>query len=137
MNITWIFLLIFGMIFCHIVDDYYLQGVLAKMKQRKWWKEQPNYSAKYSDDYLAALAAHAFSWAMMIHVPWFILFYLTSYTLPWPIIISIILNTVIHFIIDNEKANRYTINLITDQLLHVAQIILTAVWMISIIGGIK
>ena len=27
------------MIFLHIVDDYYLQGVLAKMKQRKWWED--------------------------------------------------------------------------------------------------
>lgn len=23
------------MIFCHIVDDYYLQGILAQMKQKK------------------------------------------------------------------------------------------------------
>ena len=23
----------------HIVDDYYLQGILAKMKQKSWWKE--------------------------------------------------------------------------------------------------
>lgn len=136
MNIMWAVLIIFGMIFCHIVDDYYLQGVLATLKQRKWWKEQPNYSAKYSNDYLAALTTHAFSWAIMIHVPWFILFYLTSYTLPWIIIPSIIFNTIIHFIIDNEKANKYTINLITDQLLHIAQIILTAAWMLYNIGGI-
>ena len=137
MNITWVVLLVFGMLFCHIVDDYYLQGVLAKMKQRKWWKEQPNYSVKYTNDYIAALFAHAFSWSIMIHVPWFILFYLTSYTLPWAIIPSIILNTMIHFIIDNEKANRYTINLITDQSLHVVQIILAAAWMFYTIGGIK
>lgn len=25
------------MIFLHIVDDYYLQGILASMKQKEWW----------------------------------------------------------------------------------------------------
>lgn len=33
-----IFLLLL-MIFCHIVDDYYLQGWLASAKQKKWWEE--------------------------------------------------------------------------------------------------
>ena len=27
------------MIFCHIVDDYYLQGWLASAKQKVFWKE--------------------------------------------------------------------------------------------------
>ena len=27
------------MIFCHIVDDYYLQGWLALAKQKKYWQE--------------------------------------------------------------------------------------------------
>ena len=27
------------MIFLHIVDDYYLQGILASMKQRGWWEK--------------------------------------------------------------------------------------------------
>ena len=31
------------MVFLHIVDDYYLQGVLATMKQKDWWiKNAPN-----------------------------------------------------------------------------------------------
>lgn len=25
------------MIFAHIIDDYYLQGILAHMKQKVWW----------------------------------------------------------------------------------------------------
>ena len=32
------------MIFCHIIDDYYLQGILASMKQKSWWKN--NYPDK-------------------------------------------------------------------------------------------
>ena len=31
--------LLFAMLFLYIVDDYYLQGILASMKQKKWWKE--------------------------------------------------------------------------------------------------
>lgn len=27
------------MIFLHIVDDYYLQGILASMKQKEWWNK--------------------------------------------------------------------------------------------------
>ena len=137
MNITWAVLLVFGMIFCHIVDDYYLQGVLASLKQRKWWKEQPNYSDKYADDYIAALLAHAFSWSIMIHIPWFILFYLTSYSIPWIIVVTIMINFTIHAIVDNAKANKYSINLITDQLIHVAQIKLTAALMFLALGGIQ
>ena len=52
--------LLFAMIFCHVVDDYYLQGVLAKLKQKESW---PQDKPQYRHDYIAALAAHAFSWA--------------------------------------------------------------------------
>ena len=27
------------MIFCHIIDDYYLQGWLASAKQKIWWEK--------------------------------------------------------------------------------------------------
>lgn len=36
MSITWKLLILATMIFCHIADDYYLQGILAQMKQRSW-----------------------------------------------------------------------------------------------------
>ena len=56
------------MIFLHIVDDYYLQGILAQMKQKKFWKEQtPDELYKY--DYIWALIMHAFSWTFMIMLP--------------------------------------------------------------------
>ena len=35
-NLSIVILLLPLMIFCHIVDDYYLQGWLASGKQRKW-----------------------------------------------------------------------------------------------------
>ena len=33
------YIILIIMIFLHIVDDFYLQGVLAKFKQKDWWKE--------------------------------------------------------------------------------------------------
>lgn len=44
------------MIFMHIVDDYRLQGILASMKQKSWWKEQPQYKPMYKRDYIAVFA---------------------------------------------------------------------------------
>lgn len=55
------FLIFFIMLFCHIVDDYYLQGILASMKQKAWWKKQESYSEKYENSWVVALFMHAFS----------------------------------------------------------------------------
>ena len=108
---------LFVMIFCHIVDDYYLQGILASMKQRQWWKENaPN--KMYERDYIVALIAHAFSWSFMISIP--LLFICKNYLV---ICFLIIFNTVLHAYVDNEKANKHTINLVKDQVCHVVQIL--------------
>lgn len=32
-------ILLLCMLFCHIVDDYYLQGWLASAKQKSWWEK--------------------------------------------------------------------------------------------------
>ena len=65
MNICFIVLL---MIFCHIVDDYYLQGWLASAKQKKYWEENAP-DKMYRFDYIWALIMHSFSWAFMIMLP--------------------------------------------------------------------
>ena len=44
-------LILLAMIFCHIVDDYYSQGILASMKQKEWWKNNAPDSL-YKHDYL-------------------------------------------------------------------------------------
>lgn len=54
-------MLFFVMLFLHIFDDYYLQGILASMKQKDWWRKQEGYNEKYKDDYIPALFCHAFS----------------------------------------------------------------------------
>ena len=52
-------LLLIGMLFFHIVDDYYLQGFLASAKQKSWW-EKNNPNPLYKNDYIIALVEHAF-----------------------------------------------------------------------------
>ena len=111
------------MIFCHIVDDYYLQGILASMKQRSWWEE--NYPQKsYSYDYIMALAMHAMSWAFMIMLP------VAAYMGFRPtniFFVMLAVNSVIHALVDDLKANKHKINLIVDQCIHLAQIAVTSV----------
>lgn len=107
------------MIFLHIVDDYYLQGILAQMKQKKFWKEQaPDELYKY--DYIWALIMHAFSWTFMIMLP---LIFVSPISPAFYIIF--IVNLAVHAYVDNLKANKHKINLWQDQLIHLAQIILT------------
>lgn len=107
------------MIFLHIVDDYYLQGILAQMKQKKFWKEQaPDELYKY--DYIWALIMHAFSWTFMIMLP---LIFVSPISPAFYIIF--VVNLAVHVYVDNLKANKHKINLWQDQLIHLAQIILT------------
>lgn len=116
------FFIILLMIFCHIVDDYYLQGILASMKQKKWWQENaPDKQYKY--DYIWALIMHAFSWTFMIMLP---IAYVMSFQINLLFGIMFGANLVIHAIIDNDKANKFKINLWIDQIIHLAQILGTA-----------
>lgn len=120
MNVTLAFILFFSMIFCHIVDDYYLQGWLASAKQKKWW-EQNAPDKLYRFDYIMALVCHSFSWSFMIMLPWIIY---AGPSLNFALI-AIPVNTIIHAIVDDLKANKHKLNLIQDQLIHLAQIVVT------------
>lgn len=115
--------IIICMIFMHIVDDYYLQGWLASAKQRKWWKDNaPEDLYKY--DYIWALIMHSFSWSFMIMIP---IVVAHNFDIGVAHITFLIVNTITHALIDNAKANKYKINLWQDQILHLTQIIFTAV----------
>ena len=118
--------LLLTMLFCHIVDDYYLQGWLASAKQKSWWdKNSPD--KLYKHDYIAALFMHSFSWTfMMMLVPtiYIILFGGRYYPLVF------VANLIIHMITDNLKANVKVINLWQDQLIHMIQIIGTFIVLI-------
>ena len=115
--------ILLSMVFCHIIDDYCLQQhCLSKLKQRIFWqKEAPHYD--YRHDYIMALIMHGFSWAFMIMLPiWIYGIAMKSFDVN---IIVFLINAVIHSIIDDLKANRFRINLIQDQLLHLVQIVIS------------
>lgn len=114
------------MMFMHIVDDFYLQGCLAKLKQKSWWEEETKKIKEphpdYSNDYLMALSMHSFSWTFMVMLP--ILFNVSNFN-ENIFCLVFIANFLIHFFVDDLKANRYKINLITDQWIHIIQIMTT------------
>ncbi len=121
-------LILFIMIFCHLIDDYKLQGILANMKQRQWWKENAD-KYLYHNDYKIALIEHAFSWSFMITLPFLVISFIQNNSfLMILLVISYFINTAIHAFIDNLKANKFKINLIGDQLAHLLQIVCT--WII-------
>ena len=113
---------LFLMIFAHIFDDYYKQGILASMKQKAWWKENAP-DAMYRFDYIAALIAHSFSWSFMIMLPVALVYHSSIGPLAYGI--ALLANMVIHAIVDDLKANRKKINLIVDQSAHLVQIFVT------------
>lgn len=113
-----------GMVFCHIIDDFLLQQVLAKLKQKDWWKEQKGYSDFYRFDYIAGLVCHAFEWTFMMMLPWAL--YLGFDVGGWFLVLFIV-NWVEHAVVDDLKANKMKLNLCQDQLLHVMQIVVTYV----------
>ena len=123
-------ILLFCMLFCHIVDDYYLQGWLASAKQKSWW-EKNNPNPLYKNDYIIALFEHAFSWTFMIHLPLIIIMIITGKYIALHLFsILFVVNWLIHIITDDMKANKFKINLIQDQLVHICQIFVT--WVIYI-----
>ena len=112
-----------SMIFCHIVDDYYLQGILTSMKQESWWeKNAPD--KLYKNDYIMALIMHSLSWSFMVMLP-------ISFSLSFDIsvLFGIIfaVNVAIHAFTDDLKANKKKINLWVDQIIHLIQIVITAI----------
>ena len=118
-----IFLLL--MIWLHIIDDYYLQGMLAKLKQRAWWEENAP-DKLYTHDYKVALLEHSFSWtaAIMLPVMCAFMFKLLDIHIGC-ILVCFVCNMAAHAYIDDAKANKKKISLLTDQTIHILQIIFT------------
>ncbi len=110
-----------AMIFCHIIDDYFIQGMcLSNLKQNSWWKENAP-DEKYKNDYMIALFMHSFSWSFMIMLP---LAIYSGFNLGW-LWLAYPINTLIHMYVDDLKANRHKLNLVQDQLIHILQITVT------------
>ena len=120
-------LLLMTMIFFHIIEDFKTQGILAKMKQKSFYDEYRYKVNMYRYDYIAALLAHAFSWAFMIHIPAIAYLILmgkwSNFERAWvAYLIFFIMHMLMHALVDHLKANVYFINLIEDQIIHILQI---------------
>ena len=113
------------MFFCHIIDDFVLQDKFTYLKQKSWWikacKDDGLPLDKYKNDYKMALFEHSLEWSIAIILPIIFLCNVSG----WILLFSVIINTIIHYIVDNAKANQLRLNLIQDQLVHFMQIILT------------
>ena len=120
MNKLYIFVLIL-MLLAHFFADFHLQGILADMKQEQWWRKQEGYNSKCKYDYLAALAIHSAEWTLWMMMPLFLLPHIDLGIF----LLLATLNMVVHSLTDNSKANYKDINLIQDQIVHLAQIAYT------------
>lgn len=109
------------MLLAHFFADFHLQGILADMKQEQWWRKQEGYNSKYKYDYLAALAIHSAEWTLWVMMPLMLLPHLDLGIF----LLLAALNMVVHSLTDNSKANYKDINLIQDQIIHLAQIAFT------------
>ena len=115
-------LILFSMVFCHILDDFCLQqACLAKLKQRKWWRENAP-QKRYEKDYLMALFMHGFSWSFMVHLPLTVCAFAFGFERYLFVGISCICHSIVHSIVDDLKANKHVFNLMQDQLIHILQI---------------
>ena len=116
-------ILLLLIIFLHIVADFNLQGVMADLKQKDFWKK---YDKKYQFDYVMPLIGHAFQWSFTIHLPMTIAAVATQKDcLELYVCMSIVFHTILHAWIDTLKANDHKTTLIQDQFYHMLQIILT------------
>lgn len=94
--------LVLSMIFCHIVDDYYLQWWLASAKQKKYWQDNaPDKMYRY--DYIWALLMHSFSWSFMVMLP---VAFSLSFDVNVLFGIVFVSNVAIHALTDNLKAKK-------------------------------
>jgi len=122
-NIMWLALIFLA----HFIDDFFLQGMcLSNLKQKEWW-EQHAPDEKYKYDYLMSVSCHAMMWSISIMIPTMISGNFIWWLIP--------INFIIHATVDDIKANRHKINLITDQSIHFVQVILTYlvcyIWMVK------
>ena len=122
-------ILLFAMLFMHIVDDYYLQGILAKLKQQMWWTENEP-EPMYRNDWLVALIAHSFSWSFSITIPAILYWLHADVFHPVLYIVLFVFNMALHAVLDHLKCNLFKCSLLMDQIIHVWQVILTWIFLV-------
>lgn len=145
MNVnTYILLCVFAM---HVLADHVFQGILASMKQRLWWLDElrDKYAdaegklsdrvwKQYRNDYKMALLMHSYLWSFMIMLPLGIAMYFRGNLISESITVCLLLvaNVLLHYIIDDLKANLGIFNLIEDQSLHIVQMLITTAILLNV-----
>ena len=125
-----ILLLLLVSLYLHYWDDFHHQGCLKEMKQKKWWRDHPQYNDMYENDYKVCMMVHAFEWSVTVHAPYVIYciyMYIFTECVMIFTLISILTHLLAHARIDSLKANEMTINLVQDQIFHVYQLIIIAI----------
>ena len=132
------------MFLMHYIEDFHVQGCLANLKQKTWWieecKKRNVNSKKYKDDFKMSLFAHSFENAIFVMLPMTIDLLISEHfkTLcnVWFLFIpAIMFLTSSHYLIDDANANKLKINLVQDQLAHIACILLVAILYFPAIGA--
>ena len=140
-----ILIVIFSMLFLHIIADFIVQNeFMSKFKQKSKWKdacidEFKTYEKadkmlkKYKFDYIPVLFVHAFSWAFITYLPLLHYAFYSKILMPETWCVFVLIQTFVHMYIDNKKCNKFEINLIMDQLLHLLQILSGGllIWMLN------
>lgn len=112
------YLLLPLMILCHIIEDFHIQGKMADMKQSSFWRP---YGEKYANDWKPVIILHGMEWAMLTSMPCVVM---SWFDVPMWFVLVIVTMGLLHAYIDHLKANVGKINLITDQTLHMTQIMI-------------
>ena len=126
----------------HFIADFSLQGILGEMKQKNFWKSYSRFmgceeirnqwcAGFYEYDWIPCLLAHSWMWSIFAFLPLLFLqncegqFWRRAFEL------TVLLNALVHAIVDDLKCNRYKIDLTVDQFIHLLQIFLTiCVWLV-------
>lgn len=121
-------LLLFSMFWFHVLDEFYMQGILARLKCKRWWVE--NTKEMYHNDWSMALMIHALMWSITLHIPVVTYLYFTNSldSMYGFIVGTIAINQFIHLVVDDMKCNKYVLNLTQEQLLHIIQIVCTYIF---------
>lgn len=115
MSIELKIMVLFCMIFCHIIGYFRLLGFFGKVKKGLWWGDED----KYKNDRMVVLLEHGFSWSFIMHLPIFVLALISGNGLVMQVLpISIIAQAIAHSCFSNEKDNSQINSLLEDQVLH-------------------
>ena len=119
-------ILLIAMLYCHILDDFCLQGILASLKQKSWWEDICSVEPRFRNDYKAALIIQSFLWCFFIHIPLILHIRYCGWTYNEELfLIVFVADWIIHVIIDDFKCNKHKLNLVMSQTVYLIQVIVT------------